>query len=317
VTDFDTAWAQVPGGASRGDVPGVEVDAEDRVYAFTRGEASLVVFDRDGTVLRSWDRGPFVDPHGIRVGPDGSLWLTDDGDHTIRRCTLDGEVLQTIGTPGEPAPFMSGRPFNKPTNLAFGPAGDLYVSDGYGNAHVHRLSPDGELIQTWGGSGSDPGQFYIPHDIRCDDEGFVYVADRENHRVQVFDGDGGVQAVWGRLHRPCGLAIAGEGERRLLYVAELGPLFRNRVPFAPNLGARVTVLGAGGDVLARHGARDRGTDPDQFIAPHGIAVDSHGDVYVGEVANGQWPAYSSSPAPVGLTTLRKLSRLPDVLAARA
>ena len=86
-------------------------------------------------------------------------------------------------------------------------------------------------------------------------EGFVYVADRENHRIQVFDGDGAVQAVWGRLHRPCGLAIAGEGTRRRIYVAELGPLFRNRVPFAPNLGARVTVLDADGEVLGRHGAR--------------------------------------------------------------
>ena len=120
-TEFDIDWAQMPDGASLGDVPGVEVDAEDRVYAFTRGETPLVVFDRDGNVLASWDRGGFDDPHGIRIGPDGSLWLIDDGDHTIRRCTLEGEVLQTIGTPGEPAPFMSGRPFNKPSNIAFGP----------------------------------------------------------------------------------------------------------------------------------------------------------------------------------------------------
>jgi DNA-binding beta-propeller fold protein YncE len=310
MTEFDIAWAQMPGGAALGDVPGVEVDAEDRVYAFARGESPLVVFDRGGNVLTRWERGGFDDPHGIRIGPDGSLWLIDDGDHTIRRYSLDGEVLQTIGTPGEPAPFMSGEPFNKPTNIAFGPDGDIYVSDGYGNAHVHRLSPDGELIQTWGGSGSDPGEFYISHDIRIDEEGFVYVADRENHRVQVFDRDGEVQAVWGRLHRPCGLAIAGTGNRRRVYVAELGPLFRNRVPFAPNLGARVTVLDAGGDVLGRHGALDRGTDPDQFVAPHGIAVDSHGDVYVGEVANGQWPTYSPTEPPPGpLTTLRKLTGL--------
>jgi sugar lactone lactonase YvrE len=310
VTEFDTGWAQLPDGASLGDVPGVEVDAEDRVYAFTRGEAALVVFDRDGSVLRTWDRGPFVDPHGIRVGPDGSLWLTDDGDHTIRRCTLDGDVLQTIGTPGQPSPFMSGRPFNKPNNIAFGPDGDIFVADGYGNAHIHRLSADGALIGTWGGSGSDPGQFYIPHDIRCDGDGFVYVADRENHRVQVFDAGGGVQAVWGRLHRPCGLAITGEGEGRRVYVAELGPMFRNQVPFAPNLGARVTVLDGNGAVLARHGALEVGTGPDQFVAPHGIAVDSHGDVYVGEVAGGQWPVFFSDPAPSSLTKLRKLTGLP-------
>ena len=309
VTEFDIAWAQLPGGAQLGDVPGVEVDASDRVFVFTRGEAPVVVFDRSGGVLNRWDRGPFVDPHGIRVAPDGSLWLTDDGDHTIRRCSLDGDVLQTIGTPGEPAPFMSGRPFNKPNNLAFGPGGDLFVVDGYGNAHVHRLTPDGELISTWGGSGSDPGEFYIPHDIRCDADGFVYVADRENHRIQVFDADGRVEAVWNGLHRPAGLALAGDGDARRVYVAELGPMFRNQVPFAPNLGARVSVLDADGHALARHGTPDVGTGRDQFIAPHGIAVDSHGDVYVGEVANGQWPVFFSEPAPASLTTLRKLTGL--------
>ena len=307
MTEFDVTWAQLPDGVQLGDVPGVEVDDEDRVYVFTRGEAAVIVFDRDGTVLHSWDRGPFVDPHGIRVAPDGSLWLTDDGDHTIRRCTIDGEVLQTIGTPGEAAPFMSGRPFNKPNNIAFGPDGDIFVVDGYGNAHVHRLSPDGSLVATWGGSGSDPGEFYIPHDVRCDDEGFVYVADRENHRIQVFDADGRVQAVWQRLHRPAGIALAGEGAGRRVYVAELGPLFRHQVPFAPNLGARVSVLDGNGDMLTRHGSQEVGTGPDQFVAPHGVAVDSHGDVYVGEVAGGQWPAYSSEPAPPSLTKLRKLT----------
>jgi sugar lactone lactonase YvrE len=324
--EFDGGWARMPDGARLADVPGVEVDAHDCVYAFTRGESPVVVFDRDGTVLRRWGRGPFVDPHGIRVAPDGSLWLTDDGDHTIRRCTIDGDVLQTIGTPGEPAAFMSGRPFNKPNNIAFGCDDDIFVVDGYGNAHVHRMSLDGELIATWGGSGADPGEFYIPHDIRCDADGFVYVADRENHRIQVFDAGGRVQAVWQRLHRPAGIALAGAGASRRVYVAELGPMFRNQVPFAPNLGARVTVLDGDGEVLARHGAPEVGTAADRFVAPHGIAVDSHGDVYVGEVARAQWPMYSPQPVPAGLTTLRKLTGvepevsgrpLPPARAARA
>jgi DNA-binding beta-propeller fold protein YncE len=310
MTEFDIAWAQLPEGVQLGDVPGVEVDGEDRVYAFTRGDAAVVVFDRSGQVLHQWDRGPFADPHGIRIGPDGSLWLTDDGDHSIRRCTIEGEVLQTIGTPGEPAPFMSGRPFNKCNNLAFGTDGDIFVVDGYGNAHVHRMTLDGELIATWGGSGSDAGQFYIPHDVRCDEAGFVYVADRENHRIQVFDADGRVEAMWGRLHRPCGIALAGEGAQRRVYVAELGPMFRNQVPFAPGLGARVSVLDGNGEAISRHGSPEVGTGPDQFVAPHGIAVDRHGDVYVGEVAGGQWPVFfGDEPAPASLTKLRKLTGL--------
>lgn len=312
MTEFDAGWAKLPEGASLDDVPGVEVDAQDRVYAFTRGPAPLLVFDRDGNLLDSWGSGVFDDPHGVRVAPDGTLWLTDDGDHTIRRYSVDGKLLQTLGTPGEPAPFMSGRPFNKPTNLAFGSDGDIFVADGYGNAHVHRMSAEGELIRAWGGSGSDPGQFYIPHDIRCDGDGFVYVADRENHRVQVFDPDGRVQAVWGRLHRPCGIAITGAGAGLRVYICELGPLVRNQVPFAPRLGARVTVLDRSGDVRSRHGNANLGTGPDQFIAPHGIAVDSHGDVYVSEVANINWPFYEAAGVPgtsAPLTTLRKLTQV--------
>lgn len=309
MTEFEIAWAKPPAGTTLLDVPGVEVDREDRVYAFSRGEHGLAIFEPDGRFLRSWGPAVFTNPHGVRIGADGSIYLTDEGDHTVRRCAPDGEVLMTIGTPGEPAPFMSGQPFNKPTNVSFGPDGDIFVSDGYGNAHIHHFSPDGELIHTWGGSGSDPGQFYIPHDIRCDADGWVYVADRENHRIQVFDSDGRVHAVWGNLHRPAGLALSGEGSSRRVYVAELAPMFRNGVPFAPNLGARVTVLDGDGIVLARYGSPSVGTAPDEFLAPHAVAVDSAGDVYVGEVSNVNWPFYMDGPLPPDLTTLRKLTGL--------
>lgn len=309
MANFDIAWAHSPDGTRLLDVPGVDVDAEDRVYVFTRGEHGLAIFDPQGRFLRSWGRSVFTNPHGIRVGADDLLYLTDEGDHTVRKCTSDGQVILTLGTPGQPAPFMSGRPFNKPTNAALGPDGDIFVSDGYGNAHIHRFSPDGELVRSWGGSGSDPGQFYIPHDVRCDSDGWVYVADRENHRIQVFDGEGRVEAVWGRLHRPAALALSGAGAGRRVYVAELGPMFRNGVPFAPNLGARVTVLDGTGSVLARYGSPEVGTGPERFIAPHGIAIDSSGDVYVGEVSNVNWSFYAEGPVPSDLTTLRKLTDL--------
>lgn len=309
MTEFEVAWARPPEGIRLYDVPGVEVDGEDRVYAFSRGAHGLAIFESDGGFVRSWGPSLFTNPHGVRIDGAGLLYLTDEGDHTVRRCTPDGDVLLTIGTPSVAAPFMSGQPFYKPTNVSFGPEGDIFVADGYGNAHVHRFTPDGELIRTWGGSGSDPGQFYIPHDVRCDTDGWVYVADRENHRIQVFDGEGRVEAVWGNLHRPAGLALLGEGRSRRVYVAELAPMFRSGVPFAPNLGARITVLDGGGAVIARHGSTEVGTAPDQFLAPHGIAVDSHGDVYVGEVSNVNWPTYQEGPLPPDLTTLRKLTRL--------
>ena len=184
-------WAKLPPGREfNADVAAVGVDSQDRVYAFNRGAHPMCVFDRDGNFLRSWGEGVFRRAHGVHVAPDDTLWLTDDGDHTVRHCTLDGKVLLTLGVPGVPKPYMSGEPFHRCTHTALSPQGDLYVSDGYGNSRVHKYSPDGTLLRSWGEPGTDPGQFNIAHNICCDAEGWVYVADRENHRVQVFDGNG-------------------------------------------------------------------------------------------------------------------------------
>ena len=183
-------WAKLPDGWSFDDVAAVAVDHRDQVYVFNRGEHPMIVFDRAGNFLRSWGEGVFNRPHGVSVAADGTLYCTDDGDHTMRHCTLDGKVLMTIGVPGKPAPYMSGEPFHRCTHTAQSPQGDIYVSDGYGNARVHKYAPDGRLLFSWGEPGTDPVQFNIAHNICCDADGWVYVADRENHRVQVFNGDG-------------------------------------------------------------------------------------------------------------------------------
>jgi DNA-binding beta-propeller fold protein YncE len=201
-------WAKLPPGREfNADVAAVGVDARDQVYAFNRGRHPMVVFDRDGNFLRSWGEGLFHRAHGVHVAPDETLWLTDDGDHTVRHCTLDGKVLATIGIPNAPRPYMSGEPFHRCTHTALSPEGDLYVSDGYGNARVHRFSPDGRPLLSWGEPGTDPGQFNIPHNICCDADGWVYVADRENHRIQVFDGRGRFETQWHDMHRPSGLHL--------------------------------------------------------------------------------------------------------------
>ena len=146
----------------------------------------------------------FTRAHGVTIGPDGTLYCVDDGDHSIRKCTPDGEVLMTIGTPGEPAPARSGQPFNRPTKVAFDPKTDeLYISDGYGNARVHKFSPDGKHLFSWGEYGTDPGQFNLVHSVCTDSNGVVYIADRESHRVQIFDGEGHYLDQWNNLHRPC------------------------------------------------------------------------------------------------------------------
>ena len=260
----------------------VGVDAQDRVYAFNRGAHPMVVFDREGNFLRSWGEGVFHRPHGVHVAPDDTLWLTDDGDHTVRHCTLDGKVLLTIGIPGTPAPYMSGEPFHRCTHTALSPQGDLYVSDGYGNARVHKYAPDGRLLLSWGEPGTDPGQFNIPHNICCDGDGWVYVADRENHRIQVFDGNGRFETQWHDMHRPSGLHLERGGEGRF-YVGEIGGALAGQLRRAqhraagrhlqpPRRAARAARQAAGRARArpVRLAARPRGRLPRRHLRGRGI-----------------------------------------------
>src|SRR4051812_12102244 len=258
-------WAKLPDGWSFKEIGAVGVDGMDRVYVFNRGDHPMMVFDRDGNFLRSWGEGIFPRAHGLHMGPDDTLYLTDDADHTVRKCTLDGKVLLTIGIPGRPAPYMGGQPFNRCTHTALSPRGDIYVSDGYGNARVHKYSPDGKLLFSWGGPGSGPGEFNVVHNICTDPDGWVYVADRENHRVQVFNGGGKYETHWNFLHRPCGLCM-GQGAAPLCYVGELGP-FMSVNRDVPNLGPRVSITDIKGNVLMRLGHMHAGEAVGQFIAP--------------------------------------------------
>jgi DNA-binding beta-propeller fold protein YncE len=263
----------------------------------------MTVFEQDGSFVASWGKGRFVHPHSVSYGPDGTLYCVDGSGHCIYKCGLDGEVLMIIGTPGSGAPALSGEPFNRPTKVAFDPkTGDLYIADGYGNARVHKYSADGKLLFSWGSHGTDPGQFNLVHSIATDAEGRVYIADRENHRVQVFDDQGGYITQWNNMHRPCGLHIAGE----LAYVGQLPTSLPVNASY-PNIGACVSIHDLTGRRLARLGDARRGEAPGQFLAPHGVAVDSRGDIYVGEVS---WTEYGGKlDPPREVRSFRKLVKV--------
>ena len=302
-------WAKLPAGWEFRDVAGVAVDSKDNVYVFNRGEHPMMVFDQEGNFLRSWGEGLFVRAHGIHIGPDESIYCTDDDDHTVRKCTLDGKVLLEIGVPGKPAPYMSGEPFHRCTHTALPPDGDIFVSDGYGNSRVHKYTPDGKLVMSWGEPGTDPGQFNIVHNIVADDDGWIYVADRENHRVQVFNTNGKYEAQWNNLHRPCGLFMP-RGECPHCFIGELGPgMPVNRK--MPNLGPRLTIVDNKGNRLARLGGEEGLVNaPEKFMAPHGLAVDSQDNIYVGEVSYTNWPSsFAEEPMPSLLHTLKKLEKV--------
>jgi DNA-binding beta-propeller fold protein YncE len=294
-------WGKLPEGWSLVETPGVAVDSKDRVFALTRGEHPVIVFDREGNFLRSFGEGLFSKrTHGMFIGPDDSVYCVDDGHHTITKFSPEGKVLMTIGAPGKPAHQWSGEPFNRPTHVAVSPkTGNLYVTDGYGNSRVHKFTPDGRHLLSWGEPGVDPGQFIRPHNVAVDADDYVYVADRENQRVQVFNADGRHVATWHDIHRPDGLTLAPDGN---IYIGEL-----NGLDDAPGLGHRVSILSRKGELLARLGHPELGDEPGRFIAPHGIAVDSRGDVYVGEVSFTIHGRHLNPPRE--FQSLRKLRKL--------
>jgi DNA-binding beta-propeller fold protein YncE len=286
-------WARRPAGYHWEEVAAV-ASGQDRVYVFSRSEHPVMVFAPDGTFLHGWGEGLFARPHGITIGPDGSVYCTDDCGHTVRKFTPEGRLLLTLGI-GQPSDTgatsmdfrtirRAGPPFHYPTNTALSPEGDLYVSDGYGNARVHRFAPDGRLLFSWGEPGSGPGQFHLPHGIAIGQDGTVYVADRENSRVQLFTPDGHFLTEWTDVARPCQVAVDGDG---FVYVAELG--FRagmwpgTSAPSADAPGGRVSVFSPRGELAARWGGGKNPTAAGDFFAPHGLCLDSRGDVYVAEV----------------------------------
>lgn len=292
-------WGQLPNGWSYGDVTATAVDSSDNVYVFTRSAHPVIVFDREGHFLGSWGEGVFSRAHGITITPGDIVWCTDDRDHTVRKFTKDGKLLQTLGTPNQPSdsgyeasaltsPLLTIKrgagPFNRPTRLAMAPNGELYVSDGYGNARVHRFTGAGELIQSWGEPGDAPGQFNLPHSVWVHTDSRVFVSDRENHRVQIFSPSGDLLSIWENIPQAADVWIDRENN---VYVGEL-----EVIAGQPNMAGRisdfsrpsmVTVRDLNGEVLARWG-NDDVFAPDGFSSAHSVCVDSRGDLYVGEVA---------------------------------
>lgn len=260
-------WGQLPEGWTFKQVAGVAADSQDRIYVFNRSPHPVIVLDREGRFLTSWGEGLFKTPHGIYIGPDDYIYLVDAGDHTVRQFTLEGELLQTLGVKDHPG--EEGQPFNKPTDVALSPSGEIYVSDGYGNSQIYRFSPNGKLFLSWGTPGNGPGQFNLPHSVWVDRQGRVYVADRENNRIQVFTSQGEFLAQWTDFLRPTDIFIDVEEK---VYVAELQH--------------RVSILNLEGKLLLRLGG-EKSHAPGEFIAPHAVWTDSRGDLYVGEVLEGQ------------------------------
>ena len=309
-------WEQLPKDYVHRDVAGVAVDGEDRVFLICRGDHPIIVYDQKGNFQRSWGEGEFTyRTHGITIAPDGTVWATDDGNHTVRQFTPTGKLLLTLGTLNTPSDTgydgknsidipRPGGPFNRPTNVAVGPNGDLYISDGYGNSRVHRFSSTGQLKRSWGVPGKGPGQFHLPHGIAAADDGRIFVCDRENDRIQIFSPDGEYLSEWTDTQRPTHVVFDPQGRA---YVSELwwhkGQTSQRHGPITEPRFGRVSVFDKEGRLLTRWGTPDA-TAAGSFAAPHGIAVDSRGDIYVSEVTH----TFALSRGLPGKYTFQKFGR---------
>ena len=186
---------QAPGaGFELGYPSSVTMDKTGLVYVLQRGEKAdpVLVVDRGGRIVRSWGKGMYKIPHSIRVDPAGNIWTVDAASSRVFKFTPRGEKLMEISVGGQPATRSE---FNGTTDIAFGPNGRLFISDGYGNARILEYTADGKRVREWGRPGDGPGEFHLPHGIVYDG-GFLYVADRENGRVQKFDLEGRHLGTW-------------------------------------------------------------------------------------------------------------------------
>ena len=323
-------WGQLPAGWTLGEVPGVAVDSRDRVYVFNRSAHPVIVFDQEGRFLTSWGEGIFRVPHGIYIGPDDAVFCVDVGDHTVKKLTTEGTPLMTLGQENHPsntgydgqnvASIKRGAgPFNRPTSVALAPSGEIYVSDGYGNARVHKFSAEGRLLQSWGEPGTGPGQFNLPHGICVDKRGLVYVGDRLNDRIQVFSSDGEFITQWTDIPRPNDLWL---DQKEALFVAGLG---LPPTPTSKGSLSHVSIYSLEGTLLARLGGE--GVDEAEmaprelvaqytgsgswltggglFHAAHAVRADSRGDLYVGEVSISAF----RGAAPPGIHVFQKFLRV--------
>ncbi|MEX2533867.1 MAG: hypothetical protein WD360_07880 [Nitriliruptoraceae bacterium] len=285
------------------DVADVAVAPNGDVLLLTRNPSVVTVFDVSGQFVRQFGAGLFSPrPHGIAVGFDDTVYVVDELAHAVWCFTADGTHTATLGEPDTPSDtgyahegsiyartlsiVRAGAPFHRPTALAVAPNGDRYVTDGYGNAAVHRFDANGTLLQSFGGPGSAPGQFRLPHALVVTAHSQVVVADRENDRLQVFDATGAVIDVWNDVQRPCALGLDATGN---VYVGELtwwpaDRSFRHGVNYA-QAPARISVFSPNGVLLHRHVSGGDGTGDGEFIAPHGLAVAADGSVLLAEVAH--------------------------------
>ncbi len=275
------SWPKVPKYWSLGRPLNAAVNSLGEIYVVSRDAAHpLTIWDSDGNFVSSWGEGTFSDvPHGVTIAPDDNVWVVDRNFHVATEFTPDGKPLRTLGNKLQPSPTWEGKfvhsvPFNMPSNLAIAPDGHLFVSDGYGAHRVHKFSPDGELLLSWGGQGTGPGEFALVHNVWVDSNGRVLICDCENNRIQIFDDEGNYLEQWD-MPNPSGLCIRSD----IVYVSEFSPAPVND----PDTGSGgISIWTLEGELMTRW-VGNEGPGKGLVKGGHDLCVDAEGSIYVCEV----------------------------------
>lgn len=262
--DFKPAahFIELPEGLSLGPCSAVDFDSKGQMYLYHRGKQPILCFDRSGKFVRSWGDDLIGKAHGLRVDKHDHIWVTDIGNHRVFKFSPQGKLLLALGQSGKPG--TDNDQFDQPTDIAFGPQGEIYVSDGYGNSRVMKFAANGRFLNKWGQPGKGKGEFDLPHSIVIDAKGRVLVGDRENDRVQVFDSEGTLLEVWPGF-APYGMELDAKGT---LFVAD-------------GRANKVLQLNSTGKVINSWGRKGKG--PGEFNLPHMLAADTAGNLHIAEI----------------------------------
>jgi len=276
-------WGTLPAGIEYGYTHGVAVDSQNRVYVFNTSKDAVIILDQAGNFLHSWGKEFAAGAHGMFLSREGSqeyLFLTDTARRMVFKTTLTGEIIFSLGVPDLPDVYDSPDKYC-PTDVAVAPNGDFYVVDGYGQHWIHHYNYGGQHVRSWGGLGSDPGKMNCPHGAWVDTRGsepLLYVADRENHRIQIFSLDGKpMRFVTEDIDYPCCFYQFGEE----LYILDL----HSRVTILDKQDHLITHLGEDQTAWKKEGWPNRPVSEhviDKFVSPHALCVDTQGDIYVAE-----------------------------------
>ena len=265
---------KLPAGMNFGSVSGVAIDSKGHVFLLHRGPGPLMEFDADGNFIRALGDGLFDRPHGLRIDAGDNIWTTDVAGHVVYKFNPAGRILMVLGVrgrPGEWHDFGHLRLFNEPNEAVVGPTGDVFVLQGHGKGEslVLKFDRDGNFIKTWGKKGRGPGEFDLPHSLVFDAQGLLYIADRNNARIQVFDADGAFVRESKHSGTPCGLFMTPD----------------QTIWLAHGHTGQIMTLDLKGNVLGTMAGAGQGKTPGKYGEAHYIAVSARGEIYVADTLN--------------------------------